>query len=97
MPTATPLRPDTLLHIYYLAGTIPAGRLPSGSHYLGNWEEDDFSFLFFTSPADEEVRAVAGGSTVEHLVEEVKQCEHAQIAVDFVAGGHCSFPVGDRA
>jgi len=61
MPAATPLRPDTLLHIYYLAGTIPAGRLPSGSHYLGNWEEDDFSFLFFTSPADEEVRAVVAG------------------------------------
>ncbi len=28
-----------------------------GPAFIGNWEEDDFSFLFFKEPADREVRA----------------------------------------
>jgi len=52
------LRPDTLLHIYYLSGVLP----PHDSHahpaFVGNWVEEDFSFLFFTAPAEEYVQEV---------------------------------------
>jgi len=49
------LRPESLLHIYYLSGTIPkAHRIEHGA-FLGNWEEDGFSFLFFLSEAAAEV------------------------------------------
>ncbi len=56
MPEPRPLlRPDTLLYIYYIEGVIPAHQPIAADHYLGNWVEDDFSFLFFTRPAHEKV------------------------------------------
>jgi ribosomal protein L11 methyltransferase len=52
---STHLRPDTLLFIYYIAGAIPAHCRIDAEHYIGNWVEDDFSFLFFTRPAHDKV------------------------------------------
>ena len=49
---------DTLfteLYIYYLKGRIGQSERFFGNTFLGNWEEDDFSFLFFSSPSSEEV------------------------------------------
>jgi len=54
------LRPDTLLHIYYVGGAIPAHSEITVPHFVGNWVEDDFSFLFFTAPADDEVQSILG-------------------------------------
>lgn len=48
---STLLRPDTRLHIYYIQGTIPAHHAIEAEHFIGNWVEDDFSFLFFTEPS----------------------------------------------
>ncbi len=45
------LRPDTLLYIYYIDGVIPAHQSLDVEHFIGNWVEDDFSFLFFSHPA----------------------------------------------
>jgi len=56
MPSSPPLlRPDTLLYIYYIGGTVPAHHTITARHFIGNWVEDDFSFLFFTQPAKEQV------------------------------------------
>lgn len=52
------LRPDTLLFIYYIDGIIPALHTIDAQHFIGNWVEDDFSFLFFTQPAKESVLEV---------------------------------------
>lgn len=52
------LRPDSLLYIYYLAGRIPRGHRISHASFLGNWEEDDFSFLFFLEEAAAEVEGL---------------------------------------
>ena len=49
------LRPDTLLFIYYIEGIIPALHTIAAEKFIGNWVEDDFSFLFFTEPAKERV------------------------------------------
>ncbi len=54
------LRPDSTLHIYYLEGRISKDKKIVNKNYIGNWEEDDFSFLFFSKPAEE---------TVNNLVE----------------------------
>ena len=48
---ATVTDPDALLHIYYLRGTLPRSVGIDKADFLGNWEEDGFSFLFFLSPA----------------------------------------------
>ena len=56
---STPLlRPDTPLFIYYIDGIVPALHTIDAENFIGNWVEDDFSFLFFTQPAKESVLAV---------------------------------------
>jgi len=55
MHSAPLLRPDTLLHIYYIEGIVPALQTDAAENFIGNWVEDDFSFLFFTQPAREKV------------------------------------------
>lgn len=49
------LRPESILHIYYLEGTIGHSYVISHPAFLGNWEEDGFSFLFFLEAADSSV------------------------------------------
>lgn len=54
-PAKPLLRPDTLLYIYYIEGIVPAHHAIEAEHFIGNWVEDDFSFLFFSTPAKEQV------------------------------------------
>jgi len=58
MPNPPSLRPDSLLHIYYIEGVVPPHAKISAPDFLGNWVEDDFSFLFFTAPADQAVSVI---------------------------------------
>ncbi len=46
------------LYIYYLEGCV--GREPEnhGGGFIGNWEEDGFSFLFFSRPTHDEVERI---------------------------------------
>lgn len=56
MQAASPrLRPDTLLYIYYIEGTIPPLYPIKADTFIGNWVEEDFSFLFFTKPSKDQV------------------------------------------
>ena len=43
------------LYIYYIAGLPEAGSTDFDGDFIGNWQEDGFSFLFFSSPADERI------------------------------------------
>lgn len=54
------------LFIYYIKGRIKGGRLFSDDDYIGNWEEEDDSFLFFKTPADARVRQLVRSQS--HLV-----------------------------
>lgn len=51
----TTLKPDSILHIYYFEGTIPKSHRIACSTFIGNWEEDGFSFLFFLQPEQQEI------------------------------------------
>lgn len=55
------LRPDSLLFIYYIGGTVPAHHVIEAEHFIGNWVEDNFSFLFFTQPSRERVLEILAG------------------------------------
>ncbi len=48
-------RPYEDLYIYYLEGSLHPGFRFHAGDFIGNWEEDGFSFLFFTKPADDQV------------------------------------------
>ena len=52
------LTPDSTLYIYYCEGTLPRQHRVTFDGFLGNWEEDGFSFLFFLRPAAAEVDAI---------------------------------------
>ncbi len=48
------------LYIYYLKGRVPPDAITDTSNYIGNWEEEEDSFLFFTQSADQLVDRVVG-------------------------------------
>ena len=52
------LRPETVLHIYYLEGILPPDLHVPVEYFVGNWVEDDFSFLFFRKSAKETVETI---------------------------------------
>lgn len=58
-PAMAPYRyraPCERLYIYYLEGLAGPNGIDFGRRFIGNWEEDGYSFLFFSSPATEDVR-----------------------------------------
>jgi ribosomal protein L11 methyltransferase len=69
-PPRTFLRPDSLLYIYYIGGTVPAHHAIEAADYIGNWVEDDFSFLFFTQPSRERVLKILAGFPHLELLDE---------------------------
>lgn len=44
-------QPATELYIYYLKGRVDTDSAPPAQEFLGNWEEDGYSFMFFSKPA----------------------------------------------
>ena len=64
------LRPDSLLFIYYIGGSVPAHQTIEADNYIGNWVEDDFSFLFFTKPSKETVVKILAGFPELELLDE---------------------------
>ena len=56
--TDPPLRhiPYDRLHIYYLEGQAGSADKSFDNRFIGNWEEDGYSFLFFSAPAEDDVR-----------------------------------------
>ena len=47
--------PYKWLYIYYLNGCLKENRILSGDEFIGNWEEDGDSFLFFSQPSRRKV------------------------------------------
>ena len=54
------LLPESVLSIYYIEGKIPPQQSFPTDSFLGNWEEDGFSFLFFRCPASKVVEDIVG-------------------------------------
>lgn len=48
------------LYIYYLEGRIKPEINFFGSEFIGNWQEDGFSFLFFKSPSQDKIEKLIG-------------------------------------
>lgn len=52
------LSPNQLLHIYYFKGLLTSDVTGGSDSFIGNWEEDGFSFLFFSQPSESVVEKV---------------------------------------
>jgi len=65
-----PCRPYENLYIYYLQGRLKPDHKIFGSDFIGNWQEDGFSFLFFTKPSPNEIANVLNSNPGLSLLEE---------------------------
>ena len=54
----TSIAPDGNLFIYYLKGRLKAESGLFRNNFIGNWEEEEDSFLFFSSPAFLQIQAL---------------------------------------
>lgn len=67
-PAATAAHED--LFIYYLSGRFRPDRPVGSNHYIGCWEEENFSFLFYTRPSltlvQETVKRLPGPELPDH-------------------------------
>ncbi len=57
-PEAFVAGPDEELYIYYLKGRVRPGMDLSSPGFIGNWEEDDFSFLFYRQACRKRIAAL---------------------------------------
>ena len=67
--------PCSELFIYYLEGSLQED--PSGlKHFIGNWQEDGFSFLFFTVPALDQVQDLVRVSPLLRFIDHYQMSYH---------------------
>lgn len=57
------------LYIYYLQGRVQHAKKRFGPDFIGNWEEDGFSFLFFSRPNETGVAALVDADPALVLVD----------------------------
>lgn len=58
IPDYTKGNPYQELYIYYLSGRLQERASRLLTDFIGNWDEDGFSFLFFSKPAQPQVEAL---------------------------------------
>lgn len=58
------------LYIYYVQGRLKPDKKISDNNFIGNWQEDDFSFLFFSKPSRGEVEKILTSHHELTLVDE---------------------------
>lgn len=57
------------LYIYYLRGCLQPNHRIADSHFIGTWEEDGFSFLFFSRPSHKKVDTLLRKQTQLTLID----------------------------
>ena len=58
------------LYIYYLQGRLKPDKKIYNNNFIGNWQEDDFSFLFFAKPSRGEVEKILTSHPELTLIDE---------------------------
>ena len=67
--------PCSELFIYYLEGALQED--PSGlKHFIGNWQEDGFSFLFFTEPSLDQVQDLVRVTPLLRFIDHYQMSYH---------------------
>ena len=83
------------LFIYYLQGRVPQASLEKQAEFIGNWEEEGFSFLFFSAPADDAVAAITAPDNGPVFIDQYEMtCEqwHGDNIDSYTTGRFCVSP-----
>jgi ribosomal protein L11 methyltransferase len=78
------------LYIYYVDAKLSTDRSLLGKSFIGNWQEEDCSFLFFSDPADDLVGnllAVSGGPVLKD--------RFVMTYKDWIGGNIHDYSIGD--
>ncbi len=77
------------LYIYYLQGQVTPDKEVLDNDFIGCWQEDEFSFLFFSKPSHDKVKKILSSQSGLNLLDEF------QMTYDEWQGGKLSpFKVG---
>jgi len=57
------------LYIYYIEGHLNPDGAVSGKDFIGNWEEDEFTFLFFSEPVHKKVEKILSAQPGLRLID----------------------------
>ncbi|MFC1828116.1 50S ribosomal protein L11 methyltransferase [Thermodesulfobacteriota bacterium] len=64
--------PYDTLYIYYLRGCLKPNYGIADNHFIGTWEEDGFSFLFFSRPSHKKVDILLQKQTQLALIDDYR-------------------------
>lgn len=88
-------RPYQDLFIYYLKGRVKSECELLQENFIGNWEEEDFSFLFFSSPASLQVERLLQSQPELALIDSFQMSYeqwHGELIKPYVQGRFHIFP-----
>ncbi|KJR43985.1 Ribosomal L11 methyltransferase [Candidatus Magnetoovum chiemensis] len=86
--------PYEYLWIYYLKGTLKLKETLKNS-FIGNWEEDGFSFLFFSEPSDQIVERIIAEDRDLELIDKYEmtgEAWHGEPIESYRSGIFCISP-----
>ena len=78
------------LYIYYIKGNVTTDRAQLGAAFIGNWQEEDCSFLFFSGPADARVEMLIAASGGRLLLQD----RFCMTYEEWTGGGVAAFTAG---
>jgi ribosomal protein L11 methyltransferase len=81
------------LFIYYLKGRLKTVRDYFQDNFIGNWEEDDYSFLFFSSPALPQIKTLLFRQPQLHLLDSYQMPYAEWLGENFRSFDHGRFRI----
>jgi len=87
------INPDQQLYIYYLEGRLKPENQRFQDNFIGNWEEEGDSFLFFSSAADRQIERVLLRQPDLHYVDSYQMTYHQWLGEAFRTFEHGKFRI----
>jgi ribosomal protein L11 methyltransferase len=87
------INPDQQLYIYYLEGRLKPENQRFHENFIGNWEEEGDSFLFFSSAADRQIEQVLLRQPGLHYVDSYQMTYHQWLGETFRTFEHGKFRI----
>jgi ribosomal protein L11 methyltransferase len=87
------ISPDQQLYIYYLEGRLKPENRSFEENFIGNWEEEGDSFLFFSSAADRQIEQVLLRQPDLHYVDSYQMTYRQWLGEAFSTFEHGKFRI----
>ena len=81
------------LYIYHLNGRLTSQEKIQKSSFIGNWEEDNFSFLFFSQPAFEDIQLLLQSQPQLRLIDSYHMPYAQWQGAEFTSFDHGPFQI----